>query len=201
MAKGISSYIDNLIGNTLRGYLTELFPLEHPFLSTYVDVFAMGLCLTLSFALALGVKESSIINNIFTTCNVCVVIFFIIAGSVTADFSNWSIPKENIPEAMNAGEGGFAPFGVSGIIHGAAICFYGFVGFDCIATTGKLKNKIDKLVAFLVTGRRISSRKDINPLSHKKFKKVNSLAVIFFSGFFPIFWPFFAIFRNFFLQL
>lgn len=55
-----------------------------------------------------------------------------------ADPKNWNIKKEDIdtdnPEA--AGEGGFFPFGVSGAIKGAATCFFGFVGFDCIATTG-----------------------------------------------------------------
>lgn len=54
-----------------------------------------------------------------------------------ADFANWRIAKEDIPEEANGGNGGFMPFGVAGIMAGAARCFYGFVGFDCVATTGE----------------------------------------------------------------
>lgn len=55
----------------------------------------------------------------------------------TVDLKNWTIPKADIPENVNGGEGGFLPFGWSGVFLGAATCFYGFVGFDAIATTGK----------------------------------------------------------------
>lgn len=58
-------------------------------------------------------------------------------SSFTADPANWNIAKEDIPPGVNGGEGGFMPFGIAGVMAGAAKCFYGFVGFDCVATTGE----------------------------------------------------------------
>ncbi|XP_075237864.1 cationic amino acid transporter 3-like isoform X2 [Lycorma delicatula] len=139
VARGLSNYVDNLLGNVMQKTLTEVLPLNISFLSPYPDFLSCGLVLMLSLLLAWGVKESTLLNNIFTGVNLLTVLTVIISGSFKVDFKNWNISKSEIPQAAlpSAGEGGFMPFGVSGIMAGAAKCFYGFVGFDCVATTGE----------------------------------------------------------------
>lgn len=119
----------------MANYLTENAAINVHGLSAYPDLFAFGVTIFFSFALAFGAKESSMLNNIFTMTNLTVVLYVIITGSFLADPANWQIPAEQVPPGY--GDGGFAPYGMAGVLKGAAICFYGFIGFDCIATAGE----------------------------------------------------------------
>uniref|UniRef100_A0A3B4ZYL4 Low affinity cationic amino acid transporter 2-like n=1 Tax=Stegastes partitus TaxID=144197 RepID=A0A3B4ZYL4_9TELE len=132
------------------------------YLYSYVAVgevwaFVTGWNLLLSYVigklmiLAFGVRESAIVNTVFTAVNVAVLVFIIISGFIKGDIKNWQISEETIlngtrqmenltvanNETGEFGVGGFFPYGFDGTLAGAATCFYAFVGFDCIATTGE----------------------------------------------------------------
>lgn len=139
VAKGMANYLDSLFNNTMATTMRELAPMDVPFLADYPDFFAFALVMLITALLAVGVSESTKFNNVFTALNLLTIIIVVVSGSLKSDPANWRIDKDDIaPEYQDkAGEGGFMPWGVAGIMAGAAKCFYGFVGFDCVATTGE----------------------------------------------------------------
>ncbi|XP_064641852.1 high affinity cationic amino acid transporter 1-like [Lineus longissimus] len=143
VARAWSGYFDSLVNNSIKTAFLEHMPMNLPGLAPYPDFFAFGITLFLSIILSVGVKESSRFNNIFTGLNLIVVAYIIICGFFKMEFSNWTIAADRVPPSTNPknpdanGNGGFFPFGFSGTMAGAATCFYAFIGFDVIATTGE----------------------------------------------------------------
>ncbi|UJR22709.1 hypothetical protein I4U23_025744 [Adineta vaga] len=140
-ARALSSYFDSLINFALKDYFTRHFPLHPGTFSAYADLLAMSLCLFITVLLVIGVKESAILNNLLTAVNLTVIVIVIIAGLTKINGHNWNISPDEAHNITNStvivGKGGFFPFGIEGTLAGAATCFYAFVGFDLVATTGE----------------------------------------------------------------
>lgn len=151
VVKALSEYLDSLLDKAISTNLQAMMPLDSPHLARYPDLFAFSVIMLFSVGLAFGVKESTKFNNFCTGVNLCVVLFVIISGSFKADSKNWRIPESEVPKGgKDFGAGGFAPYGVAGIIKGAAVCFYGFIGFDCVATAGEEARRPQKTIPFAV---------------------------------------------------
>ncbi|XP_029029656.1 cationic amino acid transporter 3a [Betta splendens] len=155
VARAWSSNFDNLVEQKISGFFQTHMTMQVPgdVLAKYPDLFALILVLLLTGLLAFGVSESALVNKIFTCINLVVLGFVIISGFVKGNTDNWKLEEKDYLDyinrtattatnatnstSINFGTGGFAPFGLEGVLSGAATCFYAFVGFDCIATTSE----------------------------------------------------------------
>jgi len=121
-AAAISACIDALCGGSVTDAMKRAFG---TFVGHVPNLLAAFITVLMTIILATGVKKSLLFNNVLNVVNFGVWIFIMCASVFYIDFDNWTQ------------HGGFAPYGWSGMLNGAATCFYAFIGFDIIATTGE----------------------------------------------------------------
>ena len=159
VAVGWSGYVVSLLADmgvvippTLTGPMG--YPKELADGSTITTVFnlpAFLVCATLALLLVLGVSESAKVNNVIVAIKVTVLAAFIIVGGAILianldQFTpNW---QPFIPE--NTGKDG--EFGWSGIIRGASIVFFAYIGFEAVSTAGQEAKNPAKDMPFGIIG-------------------------------------------------
>lgn len=91
---------------------------------------AMFIVALLSTLLVIGIRESANFNNVMVITKVSVIILFIAIGFMFVKSANW---HPFIP--TNQGE--FGKFGLSGILRGAGVIFFAYIGFDAVSTAAQ----------------------------------------------------------------
>ncbi|NXB32707.1 CTR4 protein, partial [Eulacestoma nigropectus] len=127
VARAWSGYLDSIFNHKIKNFTeTHVGAWQVPFLARYPDFLAAAILLVATAFISFGAKVSSWLNHVFSAISMGVILFILIMGFVLAQPKNWSTQ-----------EGGFAPYGLSGIMAGTATCFYAFVGFDVIAASSE----------------------------------------------------------------
>jgi APA family basic amino acid/polyamine antiporter len=140
VAKGWSSYLATVAG--FSSAITEVGPF-------HVDWGAMLIVAVVATMLALGTKLSSQFSAVITAIKVAIVLLVVIVGAFYIKLSNYT---PFIPDAEPGGTSGTgvnqslfslltgaegSHYGWYGLLAGASIVFFAFIGFDVVATTAE----------------------------------------------------------------
>lgn len=114
-----------------------------------LDIGAIVLIAVLTTVLVIGIKVSSRVSAILTTLKVLVVLFVIIVGATFIRGANYSpfIPPAGGPKESGSGAEASllslilgsdgSTYGVFGLLAGASLVFFAFIGFDAVSTTAE----------------------------------------------------------------
>jgi len=80
--------------------------------------------------LIIGIRESANFNNLIVMVKVCVVVLFILVGAFFVHRVYWH-------PFFPANQGTFGDFGFSGVLRGAGIIFFAYIGFDAVSTAAQ----------------------------------------------------------------
>ncbi|MCI0599157.1 MAG: amino acid permease [Beijerinckiaceae bacterium] len=97
---------------------------------------AVLVILALSALLIVGIKESAQVNNAIVALKLSIIVLFIVAGIWFVSSSNWVTPA-NPSGAFIPPNAGPGHFGWSGIVSGAAVVFFAYIGFDAVSTAAQ----------------------------------------------------------------
>jgi APA family basic amino acid/polyamine antiporter len=94
-----------------------------------LNVPAMVIVGLLAILLVIGIRESARLNNLIVFIKITVVLLFIAFGVAYIDRENWT---PFVPPAAGDGK-----FGWDGIVRGAGVIFFAFIGFDAVSTAAQ----------------------------------------------------------------
>jgi len=101
-----------------------------PHLTGILNLPAMFVVAAISILLLVGIRESAKFNNFMVVIKVFVILLFIGIGFMFVNKANWVpfIPKNT---------GVWGHYGWSGILRGAAVIFFAYIGFDAVSTAAQ----------------------------------------------------------------
>ncbi len=92
-----------------------------------VNLPALAIMLLTSGALYLGTRESAIANNLMVGLKLLILVVVVVVGV-------FYVSSANLEPFVPPHQGGFGDFGWTGVLRGAGIVFFAYIGFDAVST-------------------------------------------------------------------
>jgi APA family basic amino acid/polyamine antiporter len=122
VAVGFSAYINELLNNHLPFSLSHAIIADMKYTGAIFNLPAFLVVMALSWILVRGVKESASTNNAMVAIKLTAVLLFVFGAAHAVKSSNLHP---------------FFPNGGAGVLSGAAIVFFTFIGFDSVSTAAE----------------------------------------------------------------
>ncbi len=126
VAVGFGAYfndlLDNVFGLHLPSQLVNPVFVEGRATGAWFNVPAFLLVMLLTWILVRGIEESASTNNVIVSIKICAILLFIFGAVRAVNVQNWRP---------------FMPNGYSGVLTGAAIVFFTYIGFDAVSTAAE----------------------------------------------------------------
>ncbi len=126
VAVGFAAYFNDLLDNVFGLHLPARFAnpvfVEGRATGAWFNIPSFLLVLILTCLLVRGVRESFRANAVMVAIKVAAILAFILGAARAVDARNWQP---------------FMPNGIPGVLTGAAIVFFAYIGFDALSTTAE----------------------------------------------------------------
>jgi APA family basic amino acid/polyamine antiporter len=122
VAVGWSGYFQRILAGFGLHLPAWMSASPDPAAGTLVNLPAVLIVIGIMVLLVIGVRESARFNAAMVAVKLAAVAFFILIGFSYVKPENWSP---------------FMPYGFSGVMTGAAVVFFAYIGFDAVSTTAE----------------------------------------------------------------
>jgi basic amino acid/polyamine antiporter, APA family len=126
VAVGFSAYFNDLLDGVFHVHLPKIIAnpaiVNGAYSGSVFNLTALVILLVLTWVLVRGVQESAQTNNIMVLIKIAAILIFVIGAAHAVNTANWHP---------------FLPNGFSGMLTGAAIVFFTYIGFDSVSTAAE----------------------------------------------------------------
>ena len=120
VAIGWAGYVNNAL--TAMGMPLPMVLLKSPVEGGFVNLPALLIVLSLAVLLSIGVRQSARFNAVMVLVKLLAITTFVAVAAFNVQPANWEP---------------FMPFGWEGVMGGAALIFFAYIGFDAVSTAAE----------------------------------------------------------------